>query len=258
MHPGVKILALALAMALATSAAPAAATNRCITADGRILYTDSRCDAVGAQPHGEVKGAISVVPLPAQKPSAPRASPAAAEEPPAPRAVFRKSPNAPTLAVCYQPKDARAGVAPEVVEASIRQAFSLWNAGCNINYKYAGQCPPDDGTWRPNPAEYKVWWESWDESLALGGDPKSYARDHAVAMASPTIGVSLNRDISVPASRLQRAIVHEFGHVVGVGHSRNPGDLMFSGGRQKTPTASDLEACNQAIERRYGIKAEHR
>ena len=250
-------------MALVACAGPAAAANRCITPAGRIVYTDSRCDAVGAKPHGEVRDAINVVPSsapnsPAPKPSAPRASPPAVEEPPAPRAVFRKSPKAPTLAVCYQPKDTRAGIAFEAVESAIKQAISLWNAGCNINYEYTGQCPPDDGTWRRNPADYKVWWDSWDNSLTLDDESQTLARDHAVAMASPWIGVSLNRDISVSASRLRRAIVHEFGHVVGVGHSSNPGDIMFSGGKQETPTASDLEACNRAIERRYGIKAEHR
>jgi hypothetical protein len=258
MHPALKIFALALGMALAASAPPAAATNRCITPAGRIVYTDSRCDTVGAQPHGEVKGAINVVPSPAQKPATPRARTAVDEEAPAPRAVFRKSPRAPTLTVCYEPKDARGGTAPESVESAIRQAISLWNAGCNINYEYAGQCPPDDGTWRRNPADYKVWWDRWDNSLTLDDDSQTLARDHAVAMASPWIGVSLNRDLSVPARRLQRAIVHEFGHVVGVGHSSNPGDIMFSGGKQETPTASDLEACNRAIEQRYGIKAEHR
>src|SRR6185295_18547531 len=126
-------------------ARPAAATNRCITPDGRILYTDGRCDAVGAQPHGEMKGAISVVPSPQTKPSAPRAAPAAAEEPRSLRTVFRKSAKAPTLTVCYQPKDARAGAMLEGGESAIKQAWSLWNAGCNINYEYTGQCPADVG-----------------------------------------------------------------------------------------------------------------
>ena len=35
-------------------------------------------------------------------------------------------------------------------------------------------------------------------------------------------------------------------HVVGIGHSSDRGDVMYSGGRQQTPTESDLAACNEA------------
>jgi predicted Zn-dependent protease len=82
-------------------------------------------------------------------------------------------------------------------------------------------------------------------------------RDHAIAAASPRIGVALNRDVDAAGFQRQwrRSIVHEFGHVVGIGHSANRDDVMFSGGRQETPTASDLAACNQAIERRYGVRS---
>jgi predicted Zn-dependent protease len=64
----------------------------------------------------------------------------------------------------------------------------------------------------------------------------------------------LNRDIPVFPQRYRRAIVHEFGHVVGVGHSQNPEDIMYSGGRHPVPTERDLEACNKEIEVRYGVK----
>jgi len=45
---------------------------------------------------------------------------------------------------------------------------------------------------------------------------------------------------------------------VGIRHSKDPGDLMFSGGKQRTPTAADYGMCNHAIEVRHGIKAEFR
>lgn len=244
-------------LALAACTLPAGAMNRCITPEGRIVYTDSRCDALGAKPHGQVKGSISVVPAPAQS-AAPHADPAPAAERNVRPAVFRKSSKAPTLSVCYDPKDARADVPDHEVESAIRDAFALWNAGCNINYQYLGVCPADADLWQRNRADYKVYWSSWDNSLTVADDPGSLAREHAIAMAGTGIGVSLNRDVSVPAWRWRRAIAHEFGHVVGVAHSADPGDLMFSGGKQGTPSAADYKLCNEAIEVRHGLKAEFR
>jgi hypothetical protein len=255
MDPTLKGCIQAAGVALAAAALPAVAMNRCITPEGRIVYTDNRCESVGAKPHGQVKGSISVVP--ADKPEAPRAGPAPSFEPNVRPPVFRKSPKAPTLTVCYDPKDARANTSLRDMESAIRDAFAQWNAGCNINYEYLGVCPADAGLWQRNRADYKVYWEYWDNSLTMD-KPEELAREHAVAMATPEIGVSLNRDSPVPAWRWRRAIAHEFGHVVGVGHSRNPGDLMFSGGMQRTPTAADYAMCNHAIQVRHGIKAEFR
>jgi hypothetical protein len=249
---------LAAGVALAAATPPAVAMNRCITPEGRIVYTDSRCEHVGAKPHGQVKGSITVVPAD-KPPSAPRAEPAPSFERNVRPSVFRKSPNAPTLKVCYDPADARTDISLRDMESGIRDAFAQWNAGCNVNYEYLGVCPADAGTWQRNRADYKVYWERWDNSLTMAEDkPERLAREHAVAMANTQIGVSLNRDASVPGWRWQRAVAHEFGHVVGIGHSRDPADLMFSGGRQRTPTAADYALCNHAIEVRHGIKAEFR
>jgi hypothetical protein len=260
----------AAAVALAAATPPAVAMNRCITPEGRTVYTDDRCEAVGAKPHGQVRGSISVVPgqtpeapraAPAPKPEAPRAEPARPFERNERAAVFRKSPNAPVLKVCYDSKDARADTSVRDMEAAVRDGLAQWNAGCNINYEYLGVCPADAGLWQRNQADYKVYWETWDNSLTISDKPdrpERLAREHAIAMANPVIGVSLNRDMSVPAWRWQRAIAHEFGHVVGIGHSRDPGDLMFSGGTQRTPTAADYAMCNYAIQVRHGIKAEFR
>ena len=225
--------------------------NRCVTPQGRVFYTEEKCESLGGRHERTVRpdGVSVIAPLPM------KASPSRASESEAPRAArtFVKSARAPNLTVCYDAKDARGGVAPAEVEAAIQRAFQMWNAGCNVTYEYVGLCPADNAAWRAGRLiDYKVWWASWDESLKAG--ERTY-REHAIAAASPQIGVALNRDLPVPGHRLQRSIAHEFGHVVGIGHSADPGDLMYSGGKQQTPTARDFRLCNLAVEHRFGVKS---
>lgn len=223
--------------------------NRCITAQGRVLYTEEKCESLGARHEREVRqdGVSVVAPVPMKGSTA---TPADRKAPPG--RIFVKSPRAPNLTVCYDAKDARTGVSSGEVESAIQRAFQMWNTGCNVTYEYVGLCPADGAAWRAGRLiDYKVWWASWDDSLRSGD--RTY-RDHAIAAASPTIGVALNRDLPVPAHRLQRSIAHEFGHVVGIGHSADPGDLMYSGGKQQTPTPRDLRLCNLAVEARFGVK----
>ena len=241
---------IVLSVAALLAAAPAWAMNRCVTPQGRVLYTEEKCESLGARHEREVRqdGISVVAPVPMKGSTA-------SKEQEAPRAgrTFVKSPRSPNLTVCYDAKDARTGVSSGEVESAIQRAFQMWNAGCNVTYEYVGLCPADGAAWRAGRLiDYKVWWASWDDSLKSGD--RTY-RDHAIAAASPTIGVALNRDLPVPAHRLQRSIAHEFGHVVGIGHSADPGDLMYSGGKQLTPTPRDLRLCNLAVEARFGVKS---
>lgn len=237
----------------------AAAANRCLLPSGRIVYTDATCESVGAKLEREVKNEISVVPLPpsATTPRPPGPAKGAASGAARPAGPpFRKAPNSPVLTVCYEPKDARTGIGAAEVESAIRTGITLWNAGCNVTYEYLGVCA--DSTARDQRAiDYKVWWASWDDSLRVSGDASKTVREHAIAAASPSVGVALNRDIDAAAFQRQwrRSIVHEFGHVVGIGHSQDRGDIMYSGGRQPTPTENDLAACNAAVAMRFGVRS---
>jgi hypothetical protein len=236
---------------------PAAAMNRCLTPEGRVIYTDSRCEFVGAQPHGSVRESLSVVPPQSRQPAQDSGILPPADVSVRP-AVFRKSPNAPRLTICYDARNARADVPVRQMESAIEESLAQWNTGCNVNYRYVGPCPADEGAWQRDRADYRVGWAHWDDSLMFHAPSQSFARDHAIARASPAIGVELNRDMAVPAWRLQRAIAHELGHVAGVLHSSDPRDLMYSGGNQRGPTAADYAMCNRAIELRYGVKTDLR
>jgi hypothetical protein len=256
MHPSVHGLVCLAAAAAAAWSSPAAAMNRCLTPEGRVIYTDSGCEFVGAKPHGSVRDTLSVVP----SQSAPQAKPPV--QTPAERnertGVFRKSANAPRLTICYDARNARADTPLQQMESAIAASVAQWNTGCNVNYQYIGPCPADEAAWQRERADYRVAWATWDDSLMFHAPSQSLARDHAIARAGPALGVELNRDISVPPWRLQRAIAHEFGHVAGVLHSNDSRDLMYSGGNQRGPSAADYEMCNRAIEARYGVKADVR
>ena len=241
-------------LTLAGSGPLALAVNRCVTPSGQILYTDASCESLGAKYQREVKATISVLPPVPSDPVASRPNSPAAKGSKPVRKAFEKSPQSPVIVVCYDPKGARKDVSEYEIEATIKAAVSSWNAGCNVNYQFLGLCT-DDGARDRRPIDYKVSWESWDDTLTVRDDPSKTYRDHAVAAAGPSTGIALNRDMEDFSRYFRFAIVHEFGHVVGIGHSSNPGDVMYAHSERTTPTESDLEACNKAIEERYGIKS---
>lgn len=226
------------------------AANRCVTAQGKIVYTDAECESAGMKHQREVKSTLSVIEGPAATKPVDSKNP---KSPAASKKLFKKSAQSPVLTFCYDPANARKDVSGGDIESAVAAAVGYWNAGCNVDFRYLGVCQGDPSR-ADRPADYKIWWDSWDDSLKV--DASRLASEHAIARASPRIGINLNRDIEGYKflRQYRRSVAHEFGHVVGIGHSPNREDVMFPGGMNGVPTESDLDTCNRAVEARFGVK----
>ena len=101
----------------------ASATNRCTTPGGKILYTDETCESVGAKHDREVKATVSAIgtaPAPSKSGNAKLAAKNTRLA-----SVFKKSPKAPVLFVCYDPKDGRKDVTHDEIDSAIRYGIQL-------------------------------------------------------------------------------------------------------------------------------------
>src|SRR5262245_58791591 len=114
---------LAALVILSLSVSAALAMNRCVTPAGGVIYTDEKCESMGARSDRAVKDGMSVVPLP------PVAAPRNAAVAKGKKEQARTRSGWPILATCYDPKDRRAEVTDAEIEESIRNAMALWNAG---------------------------------------------------------------------------------------------------------------------------------
>ena len=197
---------------------PAHAVNRCVLPSGRVTYTDAACESIGAKLQREVWTG----PAPAVPASQPRAATGPVTHP-----------------LCYDGTNARPEINSAEVESVLRSGAAAWNGGCRIRFEYVGACTGAADA-------YRITWISFDPGLQFDG--KSI-REHAVAAANPPGRVvGMNRDIDRSSFQRgwRRALVHELGHLAGIGHSGDPADLMYPGGTTGAPTASDFALCNKA------------
>jgi hypothetical protein len=245
MTVGGRFTSLAVFMAFASLAT---AANRCVLPSGRISYTDESCESIGGKVDRPMRNEISVVP----NSSPVRAGMIDEKSRSATRygGAKRTPTGAPIITLCYEPANIRKEVTHPQVEATLYASASAWNQGCRVSFSYLGVCGAN------NQAELSVRWVAFEAKMQFEG--KSH-RDHAIAAASPLYGIGLNREIDGAAfvRSWRRSIVHEFGHVAGVLHSSDVGDVMYPGGRGDRPTPADYAACNQAIERQYGPPPSH-
>lgn len=148
--------------------------------------------------------------------------------------------------------------APEKWETLIHDAVEATSRASGLEFSYEGETDArpasyEDGFLAGDPPPVLVAWATPEEQPALAGDViglgGSAAYEVRPGLRQYATGVlTLDRDQFdvtgwVPGSRepLEAVVLHELGHLVGLGHVDDPGELMHPTNTRTTYGPGDLE-----------------
>ncbi len=244
------IVCIAAALAMFSLPGKAQALYRCTEANGKITYSGKSCKETG---NGGAEKAIDVPLAPARPPpalarsAAPRALAASALTPaPGPAATRRVA----AIRLFYDPANAPVEHPLGQMEGLIRRAVAAWAQGCAVELEYGGTAPY---VTPGSPERVSI---RWSPDLMYARHPDNDAVGIA-GTGSLRDGVSLRPRVA--DEDLPHIVVHEIGHVLGIGHLHEEGGSVMSylpdkaSQRGVHPSAADYLACNRAMQRRFGV-----
>lgn len=214
---------------------------RCTEANGKVTYSGKPCQQsgnAGAERTIDYPIAPPRVVAPVSKRAAPVSLPVVRNRPPVAIRLFYDPANAPVEHPLGQ------------MEKLIRGAVALWSEGCAVELDYGGTAPY---VTPGSPTRVSI---RWSGELMYARHPDNDAAGIA-GVGSLREGISLRPRVG--DDELPRIVVHEIGHVLGIGHlHEDPRSVMSympdrAWALSVQPSAADFVACNRAMQRRFGV-----
>jgi len=127
---------------------------------------------------------------------------------------------------------------PGYLNASLR-AINQWNhavldfSGSNASFAYLSRVrfvwTIGESLEEPGYDVYISWTEVYQETQVLGSSNVTYVRPCTIIRDTVHLGAKISEGIVLNEVDMQNVALHELGHVLGLGHASNPGDVMAPG-----------------------------